>query len=68
MKKIIVTLILSTMFISPTFAESKKVKVPENINYYEYCYMTEQCSVPKKLRSIIKANIMSIKLKRGPIY
>lgn len=69
MKKII--LIMSIIFtcISSTFADStEQFVVPENIDYYEYCYNSWSCEVPDYLEDIITQNILSIMSWKEPLY
>jgi len=44
------------------------IHVPENIEYQEYCYVTELCEVSKYNKRLIKLNILLIKFWLPPLY
>jgi len=44
------------------------INIPENISYYEYCYMSSQCDVPEEYQEIIAENILSIKRGQPALY
>jgi hypothetical protein len=69
MKKIILILSITFACFSSTFADStKEIVVPENIDYYEYCYNSWACVVPDYLVDIITQNILAIMSWKEPLY
>jgi hypothetical protein len=66
MKKIIYTFLL--LCFSCSFAVANNIEIPENIAYYEYCYMSNQCEVPSEVKDIIVMNVANIKHGLPAIY
>lgn len=67
MKKII-TLFFVLFSLTATTQAEEAFEVPENIGYYEYCYMSNQCEVPSKIQDIIVMNVSNIKHGLQAIY
>jgi len=36
-------------------------EVPENIEYYEFCYMSNSCEVPTKYLDLVEKRILDVK-------
>lgn len=66
MKKFIYT--LSILCLSFPLATANDLEVPENIAYYEYCYMSNQCEVPSEIKDLIVMNVANIKNGLPNIY
>lgn len=73
MKKIIMT-ILALMLTSQIAnwydfnGKNYDIQYPENIEYLEYCYHSNQCPVPKKYEKLIYLNWLLIKYGYNPIW
>jgi len=75
MKKIImilVVMIIATQNVNWYYYNWKEynIIIPKNVNfaYYENCYMSWICKVPKKIEKLITINIMLVKKWLSPLY
>lgn len=66
MKKIVFSLMIFLM--CWTVSAQTSDYIPENIAYYEYCYMSGQCDIPDEVEDLIVMNILSIKFGMPSVY
>jgi len=67
-KKIIILLLVVTAMSSSVEWKTLSKKQIEKLNYYTYCYNSNQCEVPKELQRLIELNIQLIKQWKEPIF
>jgi len=73
MKKTIILIVLLLASLQSVQAynynwKEYNIYLPENIEYLEYCYNSNQCEVPNKYKKIINLNILLIKYWYEKLY